>query len=150
VANVLNTLGSDDHGNILVTSRNDGSSTSTVQVTVAANKTFETALNMAILHLESSYPHLTVGSTHSPTELNDWYDGFSYCTWNGLGRELSEPVILDAMEKLTKSGITISNLIIDDNWQSLEIKGSSDAFHYQWVDFEANKKNFLQGLRHLT
>lgn len=46
-------------------------------------------------------------------------DGLSYCTWNGIGRELTEQKIFDALESLAKNNINISNLIIDDNWQSL-------------------------------
>ena len=46
-------------------------------------------------------------------------DGLSYCTWNGIGQHLSEQKLFDALESLAKNEINISNLIIDDNWQSL-------------------------------
>jgi hypothetical protein len=45
-------------------------------------------------------------------------DGLSYCTWNGIGQHLSEQKLFDALESLAKNEINISNLIIDDNWQS--------------------------------
>lgn len=65
------------------------------------------------------------------------YDGLAYCTWNALGRELSEDRILSALQDLSDNGIygshllrdfpkicanhavAVSTLIIDDNWQSL-------------------------------
>ncbi len=46
-------------------------------------------------------------------------DGLSYCTWNGIGQHLTEQKLFDALESLAKNEINISNLIIDDNWQSL-------------------------------
>ncbi len=46
-------------------------------------------------------------------------DGLSYCTWNGLGQNLTEQKLFDALDSLSKNNINISNLIIDDNWQSL-------------------------------
>jgi hypothetical protein len=46
-------------------------------------------------------------------------DGLSYCTWNGLGQNLTEDKVFTALESLSKNEINISNLIIDDNWQSL-------------------------------
>lgn len=33
------------------------------------------------------------------------YDGLSYCTWNALGRELSEARILSALQDLADNGI---------------------------------------------
>jgi len=38
-------------------------------------------------------------------ERSSWKDGISYCTWNGLGWNLSEDKILDALEDLEKSGV---------------------------------------------
>lgn len=46
-------------------------------------------------------------------------DGLSYCTWNGIGQHLTEEKLFSALESLAKNEINISNLIIDDNWQSL-------------------------------
>jgi hypothetical protein len=50
------------------------------------------------------------------------------------------------MKELSDSGIHISNLIIDDNWQSIERNGA-DQFHSGWLDFEANPDGFPNGLR---
>jgi hypothetical protein len=57
-------------------------------------------------------------------------DGLSYCTWNGIGQHLSEQKLFDALESLAKNEINISNLIIDDNWQSLVRRSSTQAETY--------------------
>jgi hypothetical protein len=87
-------------------------------------------------------------------------DGLSYCTWNGIGQGLTEEKIFIALESLSKNDIHISNLIIDDNWQSLVSAPSSlRSFAYKtqtngdtqfdqgWVEFEANKEGFPRGLK---
>lgn len=51
---------------------------------------------------------------------------------------------MDALEKLRKSNITISNLIIDDNWQSID---TSDENSPSWLEFEANPAGFPKGLK---
>ncbi|RPA83433.1 glycoside hydrolase [Ascobolus immersus RN42] len=73
----------------------------------------------------------------------NWYDGLTYCTWNSLGPKLSEQRILDALADLDKSGIMISTLIIDDNWQTRD-----DA--NRWLRFEADPVAFPKGLAHTT
>jgi len=78
--------------------------------------------------------------------VQDWYDGFTYCTWNGLGQNLTEEKISGALSSLEKNGIKISNLIIDDNWQSLDNEGGNQMVR-GWKEFEANPKGFPQGLR---
>jgi len=35
----------------------------------------------------------------------EWYDGLAYCTWNGLGREITEERILNALRDLSDNGI---------------------------------------------
>jgi Raffinose synthase or seed imbibition protein Sip1 len=68
--------------------------------------------------------------------LRVWYEGFSYCTWNALGAELTPDKILGALEELDRSGVRVCSLIIDDNWQSLDsaLYTSSGT----WSRFEAN------------
>lgn len=43
--------------------------------------------------------------------------------------------------------MTVTNLIIDDNWQSVDNHGQSQ-FQRGWTDFEANKQGFPGGLKH--
>ncbi|KAH0610344.1 uncharacterized protein H6S33_011871 [Morchella sextelata] len=77
-----------------------------------------------------------------PAWYQTWFDGLAYCTWNGIGSELSEEKIIAALQDLSDNGINVSTLIIDDNWQSLDD-------NRRWVQFEANK-NFPNGLAHTT
>lgn len=84
----------------------------------------------------------------------------SYCTWNGLGQNLTEKKIFNALDSLSKNEINISNLIIDDNWQSLvsvsevlqtiahdtQTNGATQ-FDNGWIEFEANKAGFPRGLK---
>lgn len=58
---------------------------------------------------------VSIGGEFKP----QWFDGLGYCTWNGLGRELTQDRVLDALQKLHDAGIRIQTVIIDDNWQSL-------------------------------
>lgn len=67
--------------------------------------------------------------------MENWYDGLTYCTWNALGQDLNEDKIYNALNILKENNIKsmsrstfltkrkliciVTNLIIDDNWQSL-------------------------------
>ena len=77
--------------------------------------------------------------------MENWYDGLTYCTWNGLGQNLTEEKIYHALDALEKNNIKITNLIIDDNWQSLD-NANKSQFERGWTDFEANKEGFPNGL----
>ncbi|ODA76083.1 hypothetical protein RJ55_08366 [Drechmeria coniospora] len=81
-----------------------------------------------------------------PTWEENWHDGLGYCTWNGLGQKLTDGKILDAVKRLSDHGINITSLIIDDNWQSIDFKGDGQ-FQYAWLDFEAERKAFPDGLK---
>jgi Raffinose synthase or seed imbibition protein Sip1 len=50
---------------------------------------------------------------------------------------------------LNEHGVAITNLLIDDNWQSLDHAGASQ-FERGWTDFEANEEGFPDKLRGLT
>lgn len=67
-------------------------------------------------------------------------------TWNSLGQSLTEDKILEALEDLEKSSISISNLIIDDNWQSID-GANQGAAQPGWLEFEANPTGFPGGLK---
>ncbi|KAL9035877.1 MAG: hypothetical protein Q9214_006389 [Letrouitia sp. 1 TL-2023] len=81
--------------------------------------------------------------------MENWYDGLTYCTWNALGQDLTEGKIFDALDTLEDNDVKVTNLIIDDNWQSLDNPGESQ-FHRGWTDFDANKQGFPEGLKHTT
>lgn len=66
-----------------------------------------------------------------------------------MGPDLSEKKLLDALKALAEHEIHIGNLIIDDNWQSLDRFGSSQSRH-GWAKFEADKNAFPDGLQGLV
>lgn len=155
IGNVLTVFTSDDGGNIAVRARNDSEEHGWGQVVVAAGTTFEEAnasvmfqARRMVMRNHTPDDHmLKLESEIKPEWLEEWYDGFSYCTWNGLGQNLNEQKIFDALEELRSKDINITNLIIDDNWQSLDHPGEGQSAR-RWLEFEANKDGFPKGLAH--
>lgn len=155
---VLTIFTHDGEGNVIIRSRNDREKEGIARVVVAVSDSFEVA-NAAVMYharkIVSGYEAAT-GELHAemkalmdsnikPEWLEEWYDGFTYCTWNGIGQELSEEKINVALDSLKNEGINISNLIIDDNWQSLT--DGATQFDKAWLEFEANKAGFPRGLK---
>ena len=162
---------SDDNGNVTIKSRNDEEKEGRSQVLVAVAPSFELA-NAAVMYLarkmvmefsqiramhksEDSFvwrdgvsgEELRIQEKDiTPTWYEEWVDGFTYCTWNGLGQGLNEGKIFEALNSLQSHGIKITNLIIDDNWQSLDDAGQ-DQTSRGMTEFEANKEGFPNGLR---
>lgn len=145
---ISTTLGHNGEGHVMVTSRNDGLEAASMQVLVAIGTSFEAANGAIMDHARNlvSAQNVESGKHTDEGSLERWYDGLSYCTWNGLGQNLSEEKILNALSSLAENNIDISTLIIDDNWQSLDFRGDSN-FEFRWTDFEANEENFPGGLK---
>ncbi|EME48995.1 glycoside hydrolase family 36 protein [Dothistroma septosporum NZE10] len=158
VDDMLTTLINDRHGNVVIKSRNDRTVTGSATVLVAVAESFEVANAAAFYHARKVVG--TYGATAAEREietmsngvkdewLEEWYDGLTYCTWNGLGQNLTSQKIFDALDELSKANINITNLIIDDNWQSLS-EGDTQ-FLRGWSDFEANKNGFPDGMKATT
>lgn len=162
VEDVLTTFASDAHGNVIFNARNDKPVTGTARILVAVSDTFDVA-NAAVF-----YHSRHIVAEHNASNLNkalqiseqhqidaqwteEWYDGFTYCTWNALGQDLSAEKIYNALDDLADENINITNLIIDDNWQSLSgEQGETDQINRGWLEFEANKKGFPDGLKGTT
>ncbi|KAG9641373.1 glycoside hydrolase family 36 protein, partial [Aureobasidium melanogenum] len=159
VEDVLTVLQHDDSGNVVIQGRNDREKDGTSHVIVAVADSFEVA-NAAVMYharkIVGGYESAT-GQMEAETKalmdknvkaewLEEWYDGFTYCTWNGLGQKLTVDKINEALELLKKENIIIENLIIDDNWQSLS-EGQTQMDR-AWTDFDANKEGFPQGLKY--
>lgn len=156
---VLTVFKSDERGNIIVFARNDGLKQGKIRIVAGVGKTFEAA-NAAVF----DYARSILGTADEALgeeqrkqiaslianvdflNLEEWHDSFTYCTWNGLGLNLDEQKILDALKILEDNGLKVTNLIIDDNWQSLDSYGYS-AHDRRWTDFEANQAGFPKGLK---
>lgn len=168
IDDVLTLLNHDKSGGVTINARNDSPSPGTARVIVAVGRSFETANSAAMYfarrlvtkyevvngQIQAEIDALTQGDDVNVTWLERWYDGLAYCTWNGIGQHLTEDKILEALDSLRKSGVQITNLIIDDNWQSIDdvdddVKTGTwrDQFRRGWKEFEANKEGFPNGLR---
>ncbi|KAF2148778.1 glycoside hydrolase family 36 protein [Myriangium duriaei CBS 260.36] len=157
VRDVTTLLVHDQEGNVCIQGRNDGEERGIARVLVAIAESFEIA-NSAVMYEARKIVMTNPDTTEEieaqlqkysippkPQWFEDWYDGFTYCTWNALGQDLTEQRILDALEDLKNSDIVIENLIIDDNWQS-NTEGATQ-FERGWNEFEANKQGFPHGLK---
>ncbi|KAJ5145082.1 hypothetical protein N7448_002474 [Penicillium atrosanguineum] len=167
VKDVLTVFQSGENGEVVVKARNDNDSESKFNILVAAAEDFEVAMSAVIYEARNvvkpfAEPTAMVEEQVPPSPLGDdivivekdpqaqwlteWVDGLTYCTWNGLGQDLTAEKILGALDALKNHGINIVNLIIDDNWQSLDNDGES-MFKRRWERFDANAKAFPKGLK---
>ncbi|KAI9656189.1 MAG: hypothetical protein M1821_004851 [Bathelium mastoideum] len=161
IRDVITTFNHDGEGRITLNSSNDRDDFGPAIALVAVAKSFDVA-NASVMYkarrlvmnfeaekgMQIPEPQ-TQSDPPSPQWIEEWYDGLTYCTWNGLGINLSEESILRAISSLRDDGIQITNLIIDDNWQSLD-HPEGQQYDRRWLDFEANKDGFPNGLRGLT
>ncbi|KMU73335.1 raffinose synthase [Coccidioides immitis RMSCC 3703] len=162
-ANISTTLQSSESG-VVISARNDEMKQVDVKVLAAVASSFRLAI-AAVIYEARKLERLVAESLGKPTQtltsdsfskepddlsaqwLSSWYDGLAYCTWNSLGQSLTEEKILNALDTLKVNNINVVNLIIDDNWQSLDNKGKSQ-FQRGWTRFEANEEGFPKGLKH--
>lgn len=174
VNDVLTLFGSGEDGDIVAKARNENTQETQFQILASVAETFEECICSVIyearkvvrntsttveMPVVSDLPPepgspisddmVIVGDDARTQWLADWYEGLSYCTWNALGQNLTEEKILEALDALKSHGIKVVNLIIDDNWQSLDNEGE-EQWHRAWKSFEANKEGFPSGLRHTT
>ncbi|KAF2273677.1 glycoside hydrolase [Westerdykella ornata] len=158
VDDVLTTLHHDGSGNVVIDSRNDAEQDGVARLVAAVANDLESAVAAVIyyarrivLKYEASSGELAaeLKALHDgvkPEWLENWFDGLAYCTWNGLGQDLTERKIFDALDSLKRNDINITSLIIDDNWQSLN-NGGDQQFSKGWMEFEATKTGFPRGLQ---
>lgn len=158
VDDILTTLRHDGEGNIVIDSRSDSEGEASATVLVSVAHSLEFALSAVMYHARKLVMKYQAASGElaaeedalmkdfSPQWLQNWYDGLSYCTWNGIGQKLTEDKLFAALESLKSHGVNISNLIIDDNWQSLNHEGG-DQFQNAMTEFEATKVGFPRGLK---
>ncbi|KAL4929930.1 putative raffinose synthase protein Sip1 [Aspergillus undulatus] len=147
VDNIQTVLRCGSNGEVVVKSQNDNATPSRFQVLAAAASEFEIAMGALIYEARKLVrPYGATSKDDVKAQwLSSWYDSLTYCTWNGVGQDLTEERIFSALDELKVQGIQIKGLIIDDNWQSLDNEGA-DSWHRGWTQFEANPKAFPQGL----
>ena len=159
IDDVLTVLKPDGQGNVIIHAKNDKTEPGKGRLLAAVGKDFRSANAAVMYHARKLVGGLRISdeleaemkaSTDNNVEaqwMENWYDGLTYCTWNGLGQNLNAQKIFDALDILKANNIKITNLIIDDNWQSLDYNGESQ-FKRGMTEFDANKEGFPHGLKH--
>ena len=155
---VLTLFRDDDFGGITVKARNDREDPATATVIAAVGFSQEAAFAACMYHARDLVRRSSDSNSKRIEELGrkardepqaqwnrQWTDGLGYCTWNGIGQNLTEQKIFDALDALEKDNIKITSLIIDDNWQSLDNEGAYQD-NRGMTEFEANHKGFPRGL----
>ena len=168
IDDILTVFQSGENGEVVVNARSDNPESSKFHVLIAAAEDFEVAMSAVVYEarkvirpfagaidaaLEEPVPLSPPGDDtvlvdKDPTAqwLSEWFDGLTYCTWNGLGQDLTEGKILHALDSLKANGINIVNLIIDDGWQTNDNEGESQ-FKRGLKQFEAHSEGFPKGLK---
>ncbi|CAI4218647.1 unnamed protein product [Parascedosporium putredinis] len=157
VRNVEASLRSDGTGSVTVRVKNDSEAEEQAIVLIAIGEDFRTAMAAVMYHARDiavsaaskglqGQDALREPERALPAWRENWYDGLGYCTWNSLGQRLADQKIFRALAKLRDSGVKVSSLIIDDNWQSIDSQ-SEDQFDNGLMDFEADPQSFSQGLK---
>ncbi|KAF3931897.1 Alpha-galactosidase [Dactylella cylindrospora] len=153
-------LKGDSEGRIVAVGRNDVGSVKEGRVVCVLGRDVEEAVEEAFYWVRKigRERDLGVGQTEEEKEgegevevqaEETWNDALKYCTWNSLGRELTDRRVVNAVNDLYDSGIKVETIIIDDNWQSLDGNGR-DTFGHRWTEFEADKHAFPNGLKGLV
>lgn len=156
IDNVQTVFRDDGFGGVVVHARNDQPRPRSARILAAIGFTHDTALAACIyaarnmieggLYSSLNKERSKANENFSTDRYSSWSDGLGYCTWNGIGKDLSEDKISNALRLLRESNIKIQNLIIDDGWQSLDTFHSDHHHHHTWSKFEANREGFPSGL----
>lgn len=108
----------DGHGNVIISTRNDSTEKGLARVLAAVGKTFESATAAVMYHArklvngdesdgiqENAGTKVLTDDEVKVDWMEYWSDGLTYCTWNGLGQNLDEQKIYNALEVLHDNGI---------------------------------------------
>jgi hypothetical protein len=124
IDDILTCLQHDGNGCMLINSRNDREEDGHAKLVVAVGRSVDDAVAATMYHArkivmsyEAASGQLTeefkaLTENLKPEWLEDWYDGLTYCTWNGLGQNLSEEKVFTALDSLAANDISITGLII--------------------------------------
>lgn len=111
VNDVTTVLTSNSKKEIVMSSKNDGDPNSDATVIAAVGRSFDSAVAAAMYHarkMVAGTAEMIVKRAEKeikPDWLENWYDGLTYCTWNGLGQDLTEHKIYNALDELERNNI---------------------------------------------
>lgn len=106
----MTVLKSNSMKQVVVSSRDCISGSDSI-VIAAVGRSFEAAVAAAMYHarkLVAGTAEMIVERAEKdikPDWLENWYDGLTYCTWNGLGQDLTEQKIYNALDELERNDI---------------------------------------------
>lgn len=98
----------EDGGRVILRTRNDGAGPGVHRAIVAVGSGWQETLDAAFYRARELVSGPFSPSTDKDVQAQwrrEWYDGLAYCTWNGLGREITEAKILNALQDLADNGI---------------------------------------------
>ncbi|KAI5296400.1 hypothetical protein KEM52_002973 [Ascosphaera acerosa] len=154
VEDVLTVLQSNEKGEVVISSKNDATEEQGFIVVAAIAPSFDAATCAVVSEARKIVEGSSDVSVDAKSDkehnqaLNDcWFDGLTYCTWNGLSQNLTSENLYAGLKSLRDSGIKISNLIIDDCWQAVDHRADKPYSLRRAVDFEADPVFFPEGLK---
>lgn len=92
-------------GEVIVRGMDDFETERKVQVIIAIGRDPLETVASAVAYLKKLVMGSEAGEVRVAGDRSMWEDGVSYCTWNGLGWDLSEKRIFGALEQLEKAGV---------------------------------------------
>jgi hypothetical protein len=105
---------SDNDGNVILSIRNDGEKEGSMRCVLAFGSDYNKAVDAVMYRAREIFTasqQVSPPVDLKPDWFETWVDGFAYCTWNGLGRELTEKKIMDCLQDLQDHGIKGGRLI---------------------------------------
>jgi len=106
-------LVSNDSGSIIVKTQNDrkrlGKMRCIVSIDVDQTRVVDTAMYQARKTIHGA--EIADAEDIKPSWWERWMDGLAYCTWNGVGRDLTEQRILDTVRDLADQGLKSTTCI---------------------------------------
>ena len=72
--------------------------------------------------------------------LPEALSGFGWCTWDSLGRDVSEAAIIEKMEEFRAKGVPVSWVMIDDGWSRTDREAET------LIGLDADPERFPHGL----
>jgi len=80
---------------------------------------------------------LGTGRLRKEKSLPDFTDYFGWCTWDAFYQDVSAENVRAGLEQFARGGVEPRFLILDDGWQSTQLKPTGEA---RQTDFKPNQK----------
>ena len=131
------------------------SATAAIRLTVSTNRVGRTSLRDTVLYMAvADDPYAAVDAavdaaarrngilTRTQRPFPAALAGLGWCTWDSLGRDVSERAIVEKMEEFRAKRVPVSWVLIDDGWSD------TDRGRETLRSFDADTERFPQGLSH--